>query len=119
MDAHAATSIIKVTGSRYNTNQFRMDGIVFSAPGGAANLMLPVSMDSIAEVKVMLSSFQAEFGRLSGATVQMVSKSGTRDFHGGFSYLKRHEQFNANDFCRNRNGLPQRRNPFNTSGSTI
>jgi hypothetical protein len=119
IESPAGTSNFNVNGSRNNTNNFMMDGIVISAPGGAANLMLPISMDSVAEVKVMLSSFQAEYGRLSGATVQLVSKSGTRDFHGGFSYFKRHEQFNANDFFRNRNGLSKGRYRFNTFSYNI
>lgn len=109
-----ATSNFNVNGSRSNTNNMTMDGIVISAPGGAANLLLPVSMDAVSEVKVMLSNFQAEYGRLSGATVQMVSKSGTREFHGLGSYFKRHEQFNASDFFRNLNGLPKGRYRFNT-----
>ncbi|HZO53899.1 MAG TPA: TonB-dependent receptor [Bryobacteraceae bacterium] len=119
IDTPTATSNFNVNGSRNNTNNFTMDGIVISAPGGAANLMLPVSMDAVSEVKVMLSSYQAEFGRLSGASVQLVSKSGTRDFHGGFSYFKRHEQFNANDFFRNFNGLPKGRYRFNTFSYNI
>ena len=119
IDTPTATSNFNVNGGRNNTNNFTMDGIVISAPGGAANLMLPISMDAVSEVKVMLSSYQAEYGRLSGATVQLVSKSGARDFHGGFSYFKRHEQFNANDFFRNFNGLPKGRYRFNTFSYNI
>lgn len=119
IDTPTATSNFNVNGGRNNTNNFTMDGIVISAPGGAANLMLPISMDAVSEVKVMLSNFQAEYGRLSGATVQLVSKSGSRDFHGGFSYFKRHEQFNANDFFRNFNGLPKGRYRFNTFSYNI
>jgi len=114
IDNPTATSNFNVNGGRNNTNNFTMDGVVISAPGGAANLLLPVSMDAVAEVKVMLSNFQAEFGRLSGATVQMVSKSGTRHFHGLGSYFKRHEQFNANNFFNNFNGFPKGRYRFNT-----
>jgi hypothetical protein len=114
IDTPTATSNFNVNGSRNNTNNMTMDGVVISAPGGAANLLLPVSMDAVSEVKVLLSNFQAEYGRLSGATVQMISKSGSRDFHGLGSYFKRHEQFNANDFFRNFNGLPKGRYRFNT-----
>lgn len=114
IDTPTATSNFNVNGGRNNTNNFTIDGIVISAPGGAANLLLPVSMDAVSEVKVMLSNYQAEFGRLSGASVQMVSKSGTRNFHGLGSYFKRHEQFNANQFFRNFQGLPKGRYRFNT-----
>jgi hypothetical protein len=33
---------------------------------------------------------------MSGANITIITKSGTRDFHGGGSYFKRHEQFNSN-----------------------
>jgi len=109
IDSPQATSNFNVNGSRNNTNNMTVDGVVISAPGGAANLLLPISMDAVAEVKVMLSNFQAEYGRLSGATVQMITKSGTQEFHGLGSYFKRHEQFNANNFFSNYNGLPKPR----------
>ncbi|MFN0106710.1 MAG: carboxypeptidase regulatory-like domain-containing protein [Bryobacteraceae bacterium] len=114
IDTPTATSNFNVNGGRNNTNNVTIDGVVISAPGGAANLLLPVSMDSVSEVKVLLSNYQAEYGRLSGATVQMIGKSGTRDFHGLASYFKRHEQFNATDFFRNFNGQPKGRYRFNT-----
>ncbi|MGH9657403.1 MAG: carboxypeptidase regulatory-like domain-containing protein [Bryobacteraceae bacterium] len=114
IETPTGTSNFNVNGSRNNTNNVTIDGVVISAPGGAPNLMLPVSMDAVSEVKVLLSNFQAEYGRLSGATVQMIGKSGTRDFHGLASYFKRHEQFNANNFFRNFNGLPKGRYRFNT-----
>ncbi|HBY59703.1 MAG TPA: hypothetical protein DEH78_07755, partial [Solibacterales bacterium] len=61
---------------------------------------------------------------MRGAGVQMVSKSGTREFHGTFSYFKRHEQFNANTFFNNRtvvNGraIPKPRYRYNTYSYTI
>jgi hypothetical protein len=82
--------------------------------GGAPNAFFGVSMDTIAEVKILLSNYQAEFGRLSGANIQLVTKSGTRDFHGLASYFKRHEQFNANNFFNNRLGLPKSLYRYNT-----
>ena len=68
----------------------------------------------MAEVSVLLSNYQAEYGRMSGANITLVTKSGTQDFHGLASYFKRHEQFNANDFFNNRLGQPKPRYRFNT-----
>src|SRR2546425_6425585 len=51
---------------------------------------------------------------MSGANISLVTKSGTRDFHGLGSYFKRHEQFNANDFFNNRLGVPKQRYRYNT-----
>lgn len=112
-EAPTGTSNFSVLGGRANSNNVMLDGVGVSLPGGAPNLSLTVSMDAVSEVKVQLSNFQAEFGRTSGANVQIVTKSGTRDFHGGASYFKRHEQFNANSFFNNRNGLPKGRYRYN------
>ncbi|MBL8178354.1 MAG: hypothetical protein JNK48_27000, partial [Bryobacterales bacterium] len=64
-------------------------------------------------------NYQAEYGRMSGANVQLVTKSGARDFHGMFSYFKRHEQFNANSFFNNLTGLPKARTRLNTYSYNI
>ena len=56
---------------------------------------------------------------MRGAGVVMVGKSGTREFHGSFSYFKRHEQFNANDFFSNRNGVAKARYRYNMFSYTI
>jgi hypothetical protein len=76
-------------------------------------------MDAIAEVKVLLNNYQAEYGRNAGAFVNIVSKSGTRDFHGSAYWFKRHEQFNANEFFNNRRGQAKPLYRYNTFGGTI
>ena len=67
----------------------------------------------VSEVKVLLSNYQAEYGRMAGANVSIVTKSGTRDYHGLVSYYKRHEQFNANSFFNNLNGVSKPRYRYN------
>jgi len=54
-----------------------------------------------------MNNYQAEYGRNGGATVNVITKSGTRDFHGSAYYFKRHEMFNANSFFNNYNGQPK------------
>jgi hypothetical protein len=82
--------------------------------GGAPNGTFGVSTEAVQEVKILLSNYQAEYGRLSGSNVQMVTKSGTRDYHGSALYYKRHEQFDAAPFFSNRLGLRKPLNRFNT-----
>ena len=105
---------INVLGNRRNTTNVSLDGATLNAYGNQFNTVVNVSMDAVAEVKVLMSNYQAEYGRLSGANVHMVAKSGTRDFHGLFSYWKRHEQFNANEFFNNRLGRDKPRYRYNT-----
>jgi len=105
---------IYVQGNRRNTNAFMLDGMSLNAIGNNFNVLVGVSQDAVAEVKILLSNYQAEYGRMSGANVQIVTKSGSRDFHGLGSYFKRHEQFNANNFFNNRLGVVKPRYRFNT-----
>ena len=62
---------------------------------------------------MLVSNYQAEYGQMSGANVNLLTKSGTRDFHGLASYFKRHEQFNANSFFNNRNKVAKPRSRYN------
>lgn len=110
------TFSFSVQGNNTQFNQVSLDGV----PISQQDVQTPtVSQDAIAEVKVLLTNYQAEYGRLSGANVQLVSKSGAREFHGSGAYYKRHEQWNANNFFNNRLG---RANPvyrYNTWNYTI
>lgn len=110
----SSASNFNVLGNRSTTNNITIDGIPAADMGNGSQLKLTVSQDAVAEVKILVSNYQAEYGRMSGSNVVVVTKSGTRDFHGLASYFKRHEQFNANDFFSNRNGLPKARYRYNT-----
>src|SRR5574340_627767 len=110
---------LNVNGNRQNTTSVTFDGMALNAIGNNNNSVLMISQDSVAEVKTLLSNYQAEYGRMSGANVQIVSKSGTRNFHGGGSYYKRHEQFNANNFFNNQVGARKPRYRYNTFSYNI
>lgn len=77
---------------------------------------LAPSVDAVAEVKVMLTNYQAEYGRSSGGTINTVIKSGTREFHGGAYYFLRNEALNANEFFNNRDGIRRPQYRFNYPG---
>jgi hypothetical protein len=108
-----------INGDRRNAVGTWLDGVPTQDSGVGWISTLNVSMDAVAEVKVLLNNYQAEYGRMRGAGVQMVGKSGSREFHGSFSYFKRHEQFNANDFFRNRSSLAKAKYRYNTFSYTI
>lgn len=103
-----------VQGNRRENNSVTVDGMVVNGIGNNFNTVVMLGQDAIAEVRVLLTNYQAEYGRSSGATVNLISKSGGRDFHGLGSYFKRHEQFNANNFFNNRLGAPKPRYRYNT-----
>ncbi|MEO8592796.1 MAG: carboxypeptidase-like regulatory domain-containing protein [Candidatus Solibacter sp.] len=77
------------------------------------------NIDSIAEIKVMVSNFAAEFGRNSGATISVTTKSGTQEFHGSGWWTHRHEGLNSNAFFNNQTGLPVSRYRYNIAGFSV
>jgi len=61
-----------------------MDGVATQDSGVGWISTANISIDAIAEVKVLLNNYQAEYGRMRGAGVLMIGTSGTRDFHRSF-----------------------------------
>ena len=78
-----------INGNRSDTNNLTVDGAYNQVAGSNGSLMNNVGPDFIAEVKIDTSNASAEFGRTSGPTFNIVTKSGTSQFHGGaFEYLR-------------------------------
>src|SRR5436309_596987 len=104
------TQNMAVNGNDPGQNNFQMDGVNVTnfANSGSANdaglyagVGIP-SPDALQECKVQTSTYDASYGRNPGANVNVVTKSGTNQFHGtAFEYL-RDSIFNANSFFYNR-----------------
>lgn len=69
-------------GQQYENNSYTIDGVdTTSAVWGGTTVITP-SEDSVQDVKVLSNSYDAEYGRYSGAQVQVTSRSGTDKYHG-------------------------------------
>ncbi len=79
---------------------FSYDGVTSKDTGSNSGNYSAPALDSIAEVRVQTSNFQAEYGRSSGATITVVTKGGTKDFRGSLAYYKRDDALNGNEFSR-------------------
>jgi len=77
------------------------------------------AIDAIGELKVLLSNYQAEYGRSSGGAVNVVIKNGTKQFHGGAFYVLRNEALNAKRLLFNRDGLERPPYRFTSPGYNI
>lgn len=110
---------VNIQGGRGGTYNLTLDGVTNLDTGSNTGPYFEPSMDSVAEVKVLLSNYQAEYGRNSGASINVVLKSGSRDFHGTGYYYKRNEGLNANNFFNNVAGLPRERYRYDLFGYTI
>src|SRR5438874_3387950 len=117
--ADSGTGTASFNGQRNNQNNFTVDGQTVTDTGVNQQFAYRISMDAIAEFKASTTSQGAEFGRNSGAQVQVASKSGTSDFHGGGYWFKRHEGWNANSYTNNRQGTPRQGYRFLTTGYNL
>ncbi len=93
-----------INGNRENQKNFAVDGITNLDTGSNSTIHFQPNMDSVAEIKVLTSNYQAEFGRNGGGVITVITKGGQRDFHGTGYYFYRHESLNANNFFNNRTG---------------
>jgi hypothetical protein len=108
-----------VNGIRNIYNSTDIDGMSGSPRPGQGVDTSP-NMASIAEVKVETSGYQAQYGQDSaGVQIQVVTKSGTNQFHGQLYYFNRNEDYNANSWFNNYNGTPRGRYRYNVGGGNV
>ena len=83
-----------------------MDG-VSAMDTGSNRPLLQMNVESIAEVKVLTSGYQAEYGRASGVQVTAITKSGTNRFRGSVYDVERDSDWYANSKTNKLNGDPK------------
>ena len=112
---------VNVNGMDATHNNYQMDGVSITGIGGGgtaqgfySGIGIP-SPDALAEFKIQTTLYDAGYGRNPGASVNVVTKSGTNAWHGtGFEFF-RNTALNANDFFANRSDLgklPLNQNQF-------
>jgi hypothetical protein len=109
-----------VNGARQGSNEVKLDGIDISEPiSPALGYSTPLPSDLVEEFRVITYSAKAEYGRNSGAQIEIISRSGTNELHGSiFEYL-RNTALNANDFFNNQVGKPRPKLVYNAFGATL
>ena len=86
---------ISVNGARDRNNNFMLDGVDnndTSVPGGMGGV-LTANPESTEEFRVITDNFNAEYGRNTGAIIDVVTKSGTNSLHGNLYYFGRWNGF--------------------------
>jgi hypothetical protein len=86
---------------------------------GSLNDNIAPAPETLSEVKLQTSLYDASTGRSGGGNFQLVTKSGTNDFHGTGYIFTQNEKFNANDFFFNRDGIDRPRARRNEGGFTL
>jgi hypothetical protein len=108
-----------ISGYRSYWNNVSIDGQPADNQGIRGVVDDVTSMDHLAEVKIIVNNYEAQYGRNPGPTIAFISKTGTSQFHGGAYYYFRNEDLNANTFISNRNSLPRPLYRYNTVGITV
>ena len=86
---------IIANGNQTENNGISIDGIsTTSAVWGGSTVITP-SQDSVQEVTVLSNSYDAEYGRFSGAQIQITTKSGSNNWHGGGFFVAHRPGLNA------------------------
>ena len=108
-----------VNGQRGDQNNYTVDGQTVIDIGVNQQFAYRINVDAIAEFKVATNAQNAEFGRNSGAQIQVVTRSGTKDFRGTGYWFKRGEFMNANTFTNNAQNIQRPAYRFMTAGYTF
>ncbi|MCU1320661.1 MAG: TonB-dependent receptor plug [Acidobacteriaceae bacterium] len=87
-----------VNGQRATANNWTIDGADNVDRGANLTLLAFPSVDAIAEFKTLRGTYTAEFGRSASGQVNVVTRSGTNDFHGTAYEFFRNDVFNANNY---------------------
>ena len=103
-----------VHGHNPTYNQYLFDGIPGKEAAHQTNIFAP-SVDSIGEIKVETANYSAEFGGEAGGFMNVVTKSGTNQFHGTLFEFVRNDYWDARDSFADRKSQLNR----NTFGGTL
>ena len=106
-----------ITGARSDQGNITLDGLDINdqTTGQAFTSTIPVSIDALQEVRTVTAGETADYGRSSGGGINLVTKSGSNNWHGNMREYNRNTLFAANDWFNNRSGVarpPLIRNQF-------
>jgi len=105
-----------INGTRANEHEFTIDGASNVDTGNNGGTHVTINPDAIAEVKVLTSNYQAEFGKAAGGQVIITTKGGSNEFHGNARFFHRNEGLNSNDWFAKQNNTPIAKYRYNYAG---
>ncbi len=89
-----------IAGARSDQNVFNLDGIDITdnviAGGGNQVPVIPVGVENVAEFRVGVTNNNASFGRSEGGQINIISKTGTNEYHGAAYWYHQNSALNAN-----------------------
>ena len=113
------TVAFSVGGGRSTENNWTVDGVDNLDRGSNLTLLNYPSVDAIQEFKLLRGTYEAEYGRSASGQVNVITRSGTKQFHGGVYEFFRNDALNANNYFNNRTGISRPPLRYNDFGGTF
>jgi hypothetical protein len=111
-------SSANVNGNRQGRNVFYLDGSDNTASFRNTALQFP-NPEAVQEVNIATSNTSAEFGKQPGGVFNIITKSGTNEFHGSLFHFFTDSALNANSWARNRSGSGRAPAELRQTGGTL
>ena len=108
-----------LNGARASVSLPTLDGVNATDPSSQGQLYGAAAIESLSEINVKTSNYQAEYGGSAGGNVNLTTKSGTKEFHGSVYTYFRNEALNANSFFNNKNKAKKPQYRYVTGGASI
>ena len=108
-----------INGGQTGQVILNLDGVASQDSGNLNPGYMSPSIDSIGEMKLLISTYTAEYGGRTGGQLTFVTKNGTPQFHGTGYYYWRHEMFNANEFFNNKLNTQKPKYRYQNPGVTL
>jgi hypothetical protein len=109
----------KLNGGQQAGTDILLDGATIELASANLQMNYGVSVEAVQEFKVMTNTFDAEYGRLSGGLVNLVSKSGSNALHGSVYDFLKNRALDANSWINDYNGVTKPIDTQNDFGGII
>lgn len=109
----------RINGGRTVGVEYKVDGVTAGTGLGHKVVDTTPTMETVAEFKVITNGISAEYGRLSGGAVEVITKSGTNAFHGQLFEYFQNDHLNANSWQQNALGGAKPKFSQNIFGGVI
>jgi Carboxypeptidase regulatory-like domain len=109
---------ISINGQREFANAFIVNGSDVEEDVNMGTAIIP-NLDSIAEFRILTNNFDAEYGEFSGGQINVVTKSGSNEFHGNAFEFLRNTDLDARNFFSPTRGIFQQNQFGGTLGGPI
>lgn len=113
----SGSSSMTINGGPPKTNEVLVDGV--SSLYQASSVSYVPTADAMSEFKVQTTNYDAQYGWTLGGVINIITKSGSNDFHGSLFEFFQNTHLNAATFNQNRTGVGRTSSHINTFGGDI